>query len=147
MKAKKIFTDYELAILKALWGAGKPLARPQILERIAEEEMNPTTFHFAMNNLIEKGCAGIAGFERCGAGYGRTYEAKKSQEEFVLDMFRETRPEGTKEKGVRDFMLAFIEKEPLDEATISELEDMLAQRRKMLQQEKESNQANDKDKE
>ena len=138
MKAKKIFTEHELAILKVLWGAEKPLARPKILELMEESEMNPATFHFALNNLIEKGYAGVAGFERCGPGYGRTYIAQKNQEEFVLDMFRETRPKGTRAKGVADLMLAFVKNEPIDEATISELENMLAERRKSLQAKEES---------
>ena len=133
MKTKKLFTEHELAILKVLWGAKEPLARPQILSRLTEPEMNPASFHVAMNHLMEKGYVEVAGFERCGTGYGRTYAAQKTREEFVLHMLRVTQPEGTAPKNTSELMVAFVENTPLDETTISELESLLAERRKSIQ--------------
>ena len=133
MKTKKLFTEHELAILKVLWGAKEPLARPQILSRLTEPEMNPASFHVAMNHLMEKGYVKVAGFERCGTGYGRTYAAQKTREEFVLHMLRVTQPEGTAPKNTSELMVAFVENTPLAETTISELESLLAERRKSIQ--------------
>lgn len=137
---KKFISEYEFAILKVLWDADKPLTRPQILERMAETEMNPASFHFAMNNLLERGYVDVAGVERCGTVYGRTYAAQKTQEDFVFSMFYDTQPKGITIKNVTNLMLAFVKKAPIDDNTIAELENMLEQHRKNMQaQEKEEN--------
>lgn len=134
MNTKRLFTEHELTILKILWGAKEPLARPQILERI-EPEMNPASFHAAMNSLMEKGYVDVAGFERCGTKYGRTYAPRKTREEFVLHMLRLTQPDSAAPKNTAQLMLAFVENTPMDEATLSELENILSQRRRSLQAE------------
>ena len=121
MNTKKIFTEHELTILKALWKAKKPLTRPQILEYIANQGMNPSSFHFAMNGLIEKGYVEVSGFERCGANYGRTYAAKKTRGDFVLNMLWDTRPD-------------ICDEAQIDKKTICELENLLAKRRKELEE-------------
>ena len=134
MNTKKIFTEHEITILKALWKAKKPLTRPQILEYIANQGMNPSSFHFAMNGLIEKGYVEVSGFERCGANYGRTYAAKKTRGDFVLNMLWDTRPDICDEEGVTEFMAAFVQRAQIDKKTICELENLLAKRRKELEE-------------
>jgi len=130
---KKFVSEHEFAILKVLWDADKPLTRPQILERMAETGMNPASFHFAMNNLIERGHVDVAGMERCGTVYGRTYAAQDTQEDFVFNMFYDTQPQGITPKNVKNLMLAFVKKASIDDATLAELEDMLEQHRKNMQ--------------
>lgn len=134
---KKFISEYEFAIMKVLWDADEPLTRPQILEHMAETGMNPASFHFAMNNLLEREYVDVAGVERCGAGYGRTYAPRKTQEDFVFSMFYETQPKGITPKNLTNLMVAFVNNTPMDEAVISELEKALEQRRKSLRAQKE----------
>lgn len=134
MNAKKIFTEHELAIMKVLWGAKEPLARPQILHRMVNQELNPASFHFAMNSLIEKGYAEVSGYERCGTNYGRTYASKRTRGDFLLNMICDTQPDGAEPEGITDLMAAFVERAQIDKKTISELEKMLAERRRKLEE-------------
>lgn len=136
MRRNNMFTSNELAILKALWGAGEALSRPQILENITDREMNCNTFHFAMNRLIEKGYVEAVGVARCGMNYGRTYLAKKTRGEYLLETFKNMVSEVAKEGGVQELMAAYVERQDLKPETIAELEEMLAKRRRELEEQK-----------
>lgn len=133
MSAKKFFSEHELGILKVLWGTKKPIARPQILEQMANPGISSASFHFAMNNLIEKGYVKVSGYERCGTNYGRTYTATKTRGDFILSMLFDSQANRTNQEGVTELMAAFVEKVQIDEKTISELENMLAKRREELE--------------
>lgn len=141
MHSKKMFTENEFSILKVLWDAKEPLSRQRILECVAGQEINPTSFHFAINNLIEKGYVGVAGFERCGTNYGRTYTAVKSREGFILELVNNTQPVASEEECVAKLMIAFVQRGRISEKTIEKLEAMLAERRRVLEQERTAEKA------
>lgn len=141
MKSKSLFTENELSILKTLWGAKEPLSRLRILERMAAQELNPTSFHFATNSLIDKGYVEVAGFEQCGTNYGRTYVAVKTREDFIMELLSSTRPVGQERECAAELMMAFVKRGGISEETIAELEAMLAERRKELEQKKEGEEA------
>lgn len=134
MPKKGLFTDKEISVLKVLWDTEEPLSRPQILERTTDQELNPNTFHFSLNRLIEKGYIAVAGVARCGMNYGRTYTAVKSRGDYIFDVARDTLPEVSEETNVAELMAAFVERAQISEKTIEELEAMLAKRRKELEQ-------------
>ncbi len=135
MNGKKALSEHELAILKALWSTKKPMARPQILEHMANPGISSASFHFAMNNLMGKGYVEVSGYERCGTNYGRTYIAKKTRGDFILNMLFDTPLGGSEEESITELMASFVERAQISEKTISELEDMLVKRRKELEQE------------
>lgn len=136
MHSKKMFTENEFLILKVLWDAKEPLSRQRILECTVGQEINHTSFHFAINNLIEKGYVGVAGFERCGTNYGRTYTAVKSREDFILKLVSNTQPVESEEDCVAELMIAFVQRGRISEKTIEKLEAMLADHRRVLEQER-----------
>lgn len=135
MHSKSMFTEKELSILRALWGTKEPLSRLKILELMGEE-LNPTSFHFAMNSLIERGYVVVAGFERSGTNYGRTYKAAKTRGDFVVDLVSSTQPIGAAQNDVAEVVMAFVQKGGITEEAIAELEAMLAERRRELELEK-----------
>lgn len=137
MHSKGILTGNELLLLKILWGAEEPLSRTQILDYPTARGLNPASFHQAINSLMEMGYVKISGFERCGKIYGRTYAAAKTQEDFILDVANTTRPEGQKGVSPLRLVMAFTKREQISEETIAELEEMLAERRRELEQEKQ----------
>ena len=62
---RQLLSSNELAILTALWEAGQPLSRPQLLERITKTDWNPNSINVILNNMIKKGYMG------CRSGMGR----------------------------------------------------------------------------
>ena len=142
MRRKSIFTENELAILQTLWSTDKALSRPEILEHMAGREMNPNTFHFTMNRLIEKGCVEVVGVARCGMNYGRTYLAKKTREDYLIDAVESTVSQVAQGRSIQELMTAYIERRRLSPETITELEELLAKRRRELEQETQTEQAN-----
>ncbi len=130
----QILSDNELAVLNALWNAGKPLSRPEILQRITKSDWNPNSIHLILNNLIKKGFVQVGGFTRCGQNYGRTYYPLRAREDIISSMATYMLPDCTEEDRVLHVMTAMTQK-GISEKTIRELEEMLEQRRKELQQE------------
>jgi len=140
MPKSNLFNDKELAILKALWSSREPLSRPQILERTANIDLNPNTFHFALNRLLEKGYIAVAGVARCGMNYGRTYTAVKTREDYILTVVEDALTEVSEDRSVTALMAAFVEKAHISAETIAELEAMLAERRRELEREERETQ-------
>lgn len=138
MNSKSMLTANELLLLKILWGTEEPLSRTQILDRVITQGLNPTSFHFAINSLIEHGYVKISGFERCGKNFGRTYVAAKTREDFISDIADSTKPEGCTEISPAKLMMAYIKRNQLSEETIAELEKMLAECRRELKQKKQA---------
>lgn len=129
-----ILSDNELAVLNALWNAGTPLSRPEILQRITKTDWNPNSIHLVLNNLMKKGFVQIGDFTRCGQNYGRTYYPLKEREEIINSLAAYMLPDVAEEDRVLHVMSAMTQKR-ISEKTIRELEEMLEQRRKELQQE------------
>lgn len=130
----QILSENELAVLNALWNAGKPLSRPEILQRIAKTDWNPNSIHLILNNLMKKGLVQIGDFTRCGQNYGRTYYPLKERGEVISSLTAYMLPDVSEEDRVLHVMSAMTQK-GISEKTIRELEEMLEQRRKELQQE------------
>ena len=128
---RQLLSSNELAILTALWEAGQPLSRPQLLERITKTDWNPNSI-----NMIKKGYIAIGMSVRHGTHYGRTYYPLKSREECITSLAAFMLPNASEEERALQFMTAMTKSKGISEAAIQEMERMLEQRRKELQQEK-----------
>lgn len=137
MARRMLLSENELAVLKVLWGADNPMSRPEILAGIPDNDWNPNSIHSVLNNLIKKGYIEPQGTVRCGQGYGRTYAVTKNQGDYITNLLLNAVPERRRQECVLDFMMAMVDGEQIDEETIERLEQMLAQRRRELRQEKE----------
>lgn len=125
---RSLLSDNELAVLQILWSAKAPLSRPEILERMPENEWNPNSIHLVLNNLIKKGLVKVVGVARCGQSYGRTYCAAKTKGEYTAEVALNIIPD----LPVVEVMSAMVKETDIDEKTIDLLKQMLDERRREL---------------
>lgn len=95
---RQLLSSNELAILTALWEAGQPLSRPQLLERITKTDWNPNSINVILNNMIKKGYIAIGMSVRHGTHYGRTYYPLKSREECITSLAAFMLPNASEEE-------------------------------------------------
>ena len=133
---KQILSANELAVLTALWSADRPLARPEILQRITKTDWNPNSINMILNNLIKKGYVDVGMSVRCGQNYGRTYYPLKTREECIACLAANMLPDISEDERVLNVMAAMTKSRGISESTIQKLEQMLEQRRKEIEQEK-----------
>lgn len=131
----QLLSGNELAVLNALWSADQPLARPEILRRITKTDWNPGSIHIILNNLIKKGFVQVGETVRCGQNYGRTYYPLKTRDECIASLTETMLPDIPEEERLLTFMSAMTKSKGIREKTIRELEQMLEERRKEMQQE------------
>ena len=86
--------------------------------------------------MIKKGYIAIGMSVRHGTHYGRTYYPLKSREECITSLAAFMLPNASEEERALQFMTAMTKSKGISEAAIQEMERMLEQRRKELQQEK-----------
>ena len=127
-------SNNELTVLRALWSVDHPLSRPEILKKIPDNNWNPNSIHFVLNNLIRKGYVEVDGMVQCGFSYGRTYRATKTQGDYAAELALQALPEAPDDEGVLTVMSAMVKHKNVSSATIAYLEQMLDERRKELQQ-------------
>lgn len=128
-------SDNELAVLHALWNADTPLSRPEILERIPNNNWNPNSIHLVLNNLIKKGFIKVEGMARCGQSYGRTYTATKTQGEYAASLVLNAIPDTLQEESFLDVMSAMVKSTKLSKKTIDLLQQILEEQRIQLERE------------
>lgn len=127
MRRHQVLSDNELAVLHAMWSAGKPLSRPEILTHLEDNDWNPNSIHLVLNNLIKKGYVVVDGLARCGQSYGRSYAAAKTQGEYAADVALSAL-EGVPDEGKAvTLMAAMVKGKHINLATIEELERILKQ--------------------
>ena len=125
----------ELAVMLVLWNAGRALSRPEILAEIEISDWNPNSIHLILNNLIEKGFVKVSGIARCGKGYGRTYEAVRSQISYGAGLALSVMPDGGDADSVVDMVSAMGKEAGVDSDTILRLEEMLRKYRREIDKE------------
>lgn len=133
--SRQALSDNELAVLRTLWGADMPLSRPEILDRIPNNNWNPNSIHHVLNNLLKKGFIKIEGMVRCGQSYGRTYSAAKTQGEYAASLALNAVPDTSEDESVFEIMSAMVKSTTLDERTIDLLQQMLEEQRNKLNKE------------
>lgn len=131
---RKMLSDNEFAVMRVLWGVGDSLSRPEILDRLADNDWNPNSIHVVLNNLIKKGFVTVAGIVPCGQSYGRAYSAAKSQEEYAAELALDAIQDTPREECVLGIMSAMVRSASVSEETIEQLKRMLEQRRQELRE-------------
>ena len=126
-------SDNELAVLRTLWSADSPLSRPEILERIPNNNWNPNSIHLVLNNLLKKGFIRIEGIARCGQSYGRTYTATKTQGEYAANLALNALYDTPEEESILKLMSAMVKSTKLNKKTIDLLQQMLEEQRAQLE--------------
>lgn len=125
----------EQMIMEAIWAAGKPLSRQEILEAVeGQSSWNPASIHLVLNSLVRKGAITILDNA---AHYGRTYESAISRMEYISQYAQSVSRRRTRREQILDVATALVSQQGVDEAVLNELEEMLEQRRAELAQSKQ----------
>lgn len=126
----KKLTQSEWEIMDILWGADHPLSRSEILEHPGERGWKDSSLHILINSMLEKGAIQVAGYQKTGSHYGRTFAPAFTQSQYAVSQLRSM---GIGERGknqvVRNFFSDLLEGLYLDEDTLEELEQMLKEKR------------------
>ncbi len=123
-------TKTEEEILSLLWKENRPLTRAEIIDLTPDRKWNPASVHAFLNGLLNKGLIRVAGFERTGKRYGRTYCAALTQQELLAKQLC-VQQQPTDYPAV---FAALIKDADIDEDTLTQLEELLqAKRRELLE--------------
>lgn len=126
----KKLTKSEWEIMGILWEAGRPLTRGEILEDPGERGWKDSSLHILLNSMLEKGAIQVAGYQKTGSHYGRTFAPAFTQGQYAVSQLRAIglcrKREG---QAVKNFFSDLLEGLALDDETLEELEEMLRERR------------------
>ena len=125
-------SDTELDIMQILWKEGNGLSRPEILARLEGKDWNPNSIHQVLNSMMKKEVLTVGGMARCGKVYGRVYWPAFTQQEFLAKRTEEITPGLSSKERLLGVVAALTELEGIDAETIDELEQLLAARKKEL---------------
>lgn len=126
-------TENEFKILQLMWKEGRSMSRPEIIEKTPDRDWNPNSIHLILNNMIEKKVLYVDGMTRCGKGYGRTYAPTMTQLEYAAKQAMEATPNYAPDERLLGIVATLVEKSAVSSKTISDLENMLSQKKAELQ--------------
>lgn len=127
-----LLSETELDIMQLLWKEKNGLSRPEILSRLEGKDWNPNSIHQVLNNMMKKGVLRVDGMARCGKVYGRTYIPAMTQQEFLARRAHEITPGLSSRERLLGIVAALTDQDGIDAETITELEQLLAARKKEL---------------
>lgn len=114
-------SDKEIEFMEILWNAKKPLSGSEIVKASVDKTWKDSSIHILINSLLKKCAIREAGFVRTGKGYGRTFEAVETREQYyaelVVDIANKT--------SLSSLFSALTSSEYVSEDTIEELERIL----------------------
>ena len=118
-------TKSEKVIMEVLWNAG-PLSRTGILEHSQGRSWKESSIHILLNGMLKKGAIEIAGFEKMGSHYGRTYAAALTEPEYAARQVQ-VMVDGQKHKedAVKTIICALLKDDDLSNDTLQEIEKVL----------------------
>lgn len=127
-----LLSETELDIMQLLWKEKNGLSRPEILSHLEGKDWNPNSIHQVLNSMMKKGVLCVDGMARCGKVYGRTYIPTMTQQEFLARRAHEITPGLSSRERLLGIVAALTDQDGIDAETITELEQLLATRKKEL---------------
>ncbi|UUX34481.1 BlaI/MecI/CopY family transcriptional regulator [Fundicoccus culcitae] len=120
MKKIKV-TNKELEILHILWNAGEPLTANQMCE--ANPELVMSTVQTNLRNLQTKKLIKVADIVLIGKAFSRSYAPLMSQEDFILNQYKNI--------NLENLMTGFVgQNNSISDEEISKIEALLEEMRK-----------------
>ena len=123
-------TKSELEIMGVIWAAGRPLSRSEIIALSVNPSWKQSSIHILLNGLLKKGAIVESGYVKRGKSLSRLFAAKISGEDYYASTVFAT----GNQNELPMLFSALIRSEELTPELIAELEAMLAQRKKELQE-------------
>lgn len=118
--------------MQLLWKEKNGLSRPEILSRLEGKNWNPNSIHQVLNSMMKKGVLRVDGIARCGKVYGRMYSPTMTQQEFLARRAHEITPGLSPKERLLGIFAALTDQDGIDAETITELEQLLAARKKEM---------------
>ena len=100
-------TKNELSIMEILWEEKRPLLSNEIVDLCKGKKWKSSSIHILINSLLEKKAIAVAGFEKIGKHYCRTFKPLLTKEEYMVgSVIDETT---LNDSVIREMMLALIQ--------------------------------------
>lgn len=116
-------TNSELEILRAMWKAGRPLSRAEILSA-QDRSWHDNSVHILLNSMLKKELITSADFVRSGKVWARTYEPTFSAHDFYVEYF-----EAYGWPDPIEFVQWIVEQKDVSRETIDKLIEVIQQKR------------------
>lgn len=123
-----VLTKSELELMNIIWRADRPVSRNDILALAENKTWKDSSIHILLNGLLKKEAIREDGFIKCGKTYGRLFSANISREEYYAE---EVFAAGGRES-VPSLLSALISREDMDIDLVDELEAILEEKRKEI---------------
>ena len=121
-------TKIELEVMNVLWSSDKPLAKSEIAKLCDNKSWKDSYTHLLITGLIKKGAIKENGVKKVGKTWASVYEANISCEEYYANhVFC-----GSSKEVLPMLFHALIRNDKLNPDIISDLEQMLEERKKEL---------------
>lgn len=116
-----MFGVKELEVMETLWNAERPLTSLEIINYSVNHTWSNSSLHGILNNLLKKGAISVAGFERTGRTYGRTYKTKITSNEYAIMQFKRFMKREESNRSITNLASALLENKDNEEAAIEVL--------------------------
>lgn len=129
-------SDRELDIMQVLWEAGKPLKASDILAKLEtknkKSNMSITVVQYHLKGLLEKKAVAVTDQAKVAKTTARYYGPLISAEQYAVSHFHKYFPKKDA-ASISGLVLAFLDNDSDEAATLDELEKLLTERKKRLQ--------------
>ena len=116
-------TKNELSIMEILWEEKRPLLSNEIVDLCKGKKWKSSSIHILINSLLEKKAIAVAGFEKIGKHYCRTFKPLLTKEEYMVgSLIDETT---LNDSVIREMMLALIQDTNVSEETLNILDGII----------------------
>ncbi len=119
----------ETEIMEALWSSAEPLSSAALTEAIPDRKWKERSVFALLDGLLKKGLIYEAGFVRRGKTIARTFAPTMTYPEFIAKQVAES----PYKPSLPSLMSAFLGSGDITEETLTQLEQMIAQRKSELQ--------------
>lgn len=132
-KNKFNLTEREKDIMKILWESNKPLIASDITKK--NESLNTNTVQAVIRKLLDKGCIEVAEIVYSGTVLTRSYAPIISKRELLVQNFVNQLHKEKEEVPIPKLVATLLKHEKNESEVLEQLENLLKERRKSLNQE------------
>jgi len=132
MKNEFILTKNEIEIMEVLWSENRPLSGTEIIELSPTRSWNESSIFILTRSLLKKNAIEIDGFVRSQTNYGRAFVPTLSADEYAIMQINVSRKE--RNLSVTNLIFGIIDTEEIDSAVIDELERLLKEKKRELEE-------------
>lgn len=116
-------TKNEFSIMEILWEVQRPLLSNEIVDLCKGKKWKASSIHILINSLLAKQAIAVAGFEKVGKHYCRTFKPLLTKEEYMVSSVIEETT--LNDSVIRAMMLALIQDKSISDETLNILDGII----------------------